>query len=248
MKNTAMRLKGKVALVTGAGRGIGRAVALAFAAEGARVALLARTKSELEDVARAAAAHGVKALAVRCDLTKPGQVKAALAKVKRAFKRVDVLVDNAGVLGPRGLLVKVTDHEFETVLDVNVTGTFRLTRGVLLDFMLPAKRGCVIMVSSTLGRKGRAEWGPYAVSKFGIEALVQVWADEIPGIRFYSLNPLATRTSMRADAFPEEDPATLKSAESVGPAFVELAADSCRIPSGSALTLERATGRLELPA
>ena len=133
------------------------------------------------------------------------------------------------------------------MLASNLDSVFYVTREVLRASMLPRGAGCVINVSSGQGRKASAGWGPYAASKFGLEGLTQAWAEEgrERGVRFYSLNPCATRTAMRAKAFAAEDPASLKAPETVVEAFLALASDDCRVPTGSAVYLDRATGALE---
>ncbi len=237
------RLAGKVALVTGASRGIGRAVALAYGREGATLVLCGRDASELDSCAEAA---GGATLAQACDVTDGREVGALIDAAIGRFGRIDIVVNNAGVLGPHGRLVDVAPVEWERVLATNLTSVFLVTRAVLDAGMLARGQGCVINVSSGAGRRGRAGWGPYAVSKFGVDALTQVWADECKdtGVRFYSLNPGPTRTEMRAEACPDEDPLTVKTADVVAEAFVALADDGCSIAAGAALELERGTGRL----
>ncbi|MBI5200052.1 MAG: SDR family NAD(P)-dependent oxidoreductase [Elusimicrobia bacterium] len=237
----------RTAWVTGAGRGIGRADALAYAREGARLVLVSRTAEELDSAAREAKALGAEVVAEPLDIRNLPGVRALLAKAIKKFGGVDVLVNNAGILGPKGPLVDVDDADWAETLAVNLSATFRLTREVLAASMLPRKTGCVINVSSSVGRRGRAGWGPYAVSKFGVEGMTQVWAEECAGagIRFYTVNPTATRTRMRAEAYPREDPASVKTPEAAARGFVELAAKGCKAPTGSAVELDRGTGRLK---
>lgn len=237
---------GPTAWITGAGRGLGRAVALAFAEAGYRLVLVSRTAPELESAAKEARALGAQALAEALDIRHLPSVQGLLKRALARFGAVDVLVNNAGVLGPRSPLVEVDDSDWAEVLAVNLSAAFRLTREVLKASMLPRGSGCVINVSSSVGRRGRAGWGPYAVSKFGLEGMTQVLAEELAGsgVRVYSVNPGATRTRMRAEACPDEDPATLKTPEAAAAAFVQLASPSCRKPTGSALDLDRRTGRL----
>jgi NAD(P)-dependent dehydrogenase (short-subunit alcohol dehydrogenase family) len=241
------RFEGKAVLITGAGRGIGRALALGFAREGAALLLCSRTPAELEAVAVEAGALGVKVKAERCDVSDAAQAAAFVAAGVKELGRIDVLINNAGILGPIAPLAEVSDADWAAVLGANLSSAFYVTREVLRASMLPRRRGCVINVSSGQGRKASAGWGAYAASKFGLEGLTQAWAQEVreQGIRLYSLNPTATRTTMRAAAMPDEDPATLKAPEKAVPAFLELASDDCRIPAGQALWLDRQTGKLQ---
>ncbi|MBI4347866.1 MAG: SDR family NAD(P)-dependent oxidoreductase [Elusimicrobia bacterium] len=237
----------KTVWVTGAGRGIGRAVSLAFARAGARLVLTSRTPSELAAAAGEARAAGAGVIAAELDVRDLPGTRTLLSTAVKRFGGIDVLVNNASVLGPLSPLVEVGVADWEEVLAINLSAVFRLTREVLAASMLPRKRGCVINLSSSVGRKGRALWGPYAVSKFGLEGMTQVWAEECAasGVRFYAVNPNATRTRMRAEAYPEEDPAALKSPDSVAKALVALADAKCKAPSGAAVELDRETGCLK---
>lgn len=236
------RLVGKTVLITGGGRGIGKAAARAFAEEGAQVAVCGRDPGNLGAVAAELRALGAKVVAESCDVTNEGQVGEFIAAVIKEFGHIDVLVNNAGVLGPMGPLAKASSEGWQATLAANLTGPFLVTREVLRASMLKTQRGVVINVSSGAGRKGTAGWGPYAASKFGLEGLTQVWADETrqTGIRFYTLSPGPTATAMRAAAAPDEDPATIKSPAVAARAFVELALDGCALPTGSVLRLDPA--------
>ncbi|MBI4051877.1 MAG: SDR family NAD(P)-dependent oxidoreductase, partial [Elusimicrobia bacterium] len=146
------------------------------------------------------------------------------------------LINNAGILGTRSSLAEYPDKMWEDVLRINLTGTLTVTKAVLNSAMLPAKRGSIINVSSGVGKTGKPFWGAYAVSKFGLEGLTQVLAVELKehGIRVNAVNPGPTRTQMRANAFPQEDPMTLKPPEIAVPTFVYLASDdSSQITGGS---------------
>jgi NAD(P)-dependent dehydrogenase (short-subunit alcohol dehydrogenase family) len=241
------RFEGKTVLITGAGRGIGRALALGFAREGAALLLCSRTPAELEAVAVEAGALGARVKAERCDVSVSAQVAAFVAAGVEALGGVDVLINNAGILGPIAPLAEVADADWNAVLAANLSSAFYVTREVLRAAMLPRRSGRVINVSSGQGRKASAGWGPYAASKFGLEGLTQAWAQETAesGIRFYSVNPTATRTRMRAEAVPGENPAALKAPEQAVEAFLALAGDDCMIPTGTAVWLDRKTGKLE---
>jgi NAD(P)-dependent dehydrogenase (short-subunit alcohol dehydrogenase family) len=242
------RFQDKTVLITGAGRGIGRALALGFAREGANLVLCSRTKTELNLAAAEAAALGARVRSQTCDVTVPAQVAGLVATGVKEFGRIDVLINNAGILGPIKPLAEVSDADWKAVLAANLDSVFYVTREVLRASMLPRAKGCVINVSSGQGRKASAGWGAYAASKFGLEGLTQVWAAEGKGngVRFYSVNPTATRTRMRAQAVPDEDPASLKAPETTVEAFLTLASDECAVPTGTAVWLNRETGKLEI--
>jgi len=236
------RLREKTVLITGGGRGIGRAAALAFAKEGANVAICGRNAENLGKVAAELRALGAKAVAESCDVSNEGQVADFIAAVIREFDGIDVLVNNAGVLGPLGPLAKAAAADWRATLEANLTGPFLVTREVMRASMLKRGAGVVINVSSGAGRKASAGWGPYAASKFGLEGMTQAWADETKDmkIRFYTLSPGPTATVMRAAAVPSEDPKTVKSPDVAAAAFVELALDGCALPTGSILRLDPA--------
>jgi len=229
----AQRLSGKVALVTGGSRGIGRAVAAAYASEGARVFICARNQ---ESVARAVADirnRGGDADGITGDVANHGDVDRVVRGVIARYGAVDVLVNNASLLGPRLPIADYPLTVWEDVLRVNVTGIFLMTQKVL-GFMIPRRSGSIINVSSGVGRVGRPRWGAYLVSKFGVEGFTQMLAEEVKdlGIRANAINPGPTRTEMRAEAYPEEDPLTLPTPEKIVPVFVYLASDASREVTG----------------
>lgn len=223
----AGRLAGRVALVTGASRGIGRAVALRYAREGADVVLVARTLAGLEEVDDEIRAIGGAATLVPADLTDDTVIDRMGAAVYERWQRLDVLVGNAGVLGVLSPLPHVAPEVWDQVLAVNVTVNWRLIRS--FDPLLRASpAGRAIFVTSGVAR-GRAYWGPYAVSKGALETMVRTYAEEVAksSVRANLINPGPTRTGMRAAAYPGEDPASLKPPEAVTEAFVALAEARC---------------------
>lgn len=234
------RLREKTVLITGAGQGIGKAAAVAFAKEGAQLAICGRNLAALEAVAKELRVFGAEVVAESCDITNEGQVAEFIAVVIKEFGRIDILINNAGVLGPKGPLVAAAADDWRATLEVNLTGPFLMTREVLRASMGKSGRGVVINVSSGQGRRGMADWGPYAASKFGLEGMTQVWADETreTGIRFYTLSPGPTATAMRAAAAPGEDPKTIKGPNVVADAFIALALEGCVFPTGSILRLD----------
>jgi NAD(P)-dependent dehydrogenase (short-subunit alcohol dehydrogenase family) len=230
MTAAAHRLGGRIALITGASRGIGRAVALRFAAEGAHVVLVARTVGGLEEVDDAVKAEGGSATLVPMDLTDFPAIDRLGAAIFERFKRLDVLVGNAGLLGPLSPLGHIQPEVWDRVMALNVTANWRLIRS--LDPLLRiSDAGRAIFVTSGAVARRRAYWGPYVVTKAALEMLAQVYADEVAEtkVRVNLINPGGTRTGMRAEAFPGEDPACIKSPESVTEDFVRLAEPACTL-------------------
>ena len=207
-------LAGRVVLVTGAGDGIGRAAALAYAEHGADVVLLGRTESKLEAVFDLIdAATETRPVVVPADLEHASDDAATILyhAIRREYGRLDGILHNAGLLGPRTTIAEYPVSDWLEVMHVNVNAAFIVTRA-LMPLLHESDDASIVFTSSGVGRRGRAEWGAYAVSKFAVEGLTEVLADETAGtgrIRVNSLNPGATRTGMRAAAYPEEDPETL---------------------------------------
>lgn len=218
------KLTGKVALVTGGSRGIGKAIALAYAREGARVFVCARREADLEQAADEIRAAGGEASWIAADISKTREVKRLMREVRRLYGTVHVLVNNASILGPRETIFRYPLSDWERVLRVNLTALFGVTKEAL-GLMVPQKKGSIINLSSGVGRVGKARWGAYAASKFGVEGFTQVLADEVreQNIRVNAVNPGGTRTEMRAEAYPQEDPRTLPAAGEITGVFVYLA-------------------------
>ena len=220
------KLINNVALITGATRGIGKAVAAAYVREGARVFICARNQQEVAVTVREFRYDSTDAQVDGCagDVGKENDVCRIVDAVIERFQKIDTLVNNASLLGPRVALVEYPFTQWEEVIRVNLHGVFLLSQEVVKR-MIVQRHGSIINVSSGVGRVGRARWGAYAVSKFGLEGLTQVLADEVKefGIRVNSVNPGPTRTEMRAEAYPEEDPLTLPTPEQITPIFVHLA-------------------------
>ncbi|HKY07696.1 MAG TPA: SDR family NAD(P)-dependent oxidoreductase, partial [Candidatus Binatia bacterium] len=170
------------------------------------------------------------------DVGNQQDVDRIVAAMLERYGSVDVLVNNASILGPRDTIANYPPAAWHEVLRINLTGVFLMTRAVL-PTMLKQKAGSIINVTSGVARRGRARWGGYAVSKAGLEALTQVLADEVGegGIRVNCVNPAATRTAMRAQAYPAEDPLTLPAPDEIMPVFVHLASDASASVNGQSL-------------
>lgn len=222
-----MQLKGKIALITGASRGIGAAVAKAYAQQGAHVVLTARTVGGLEEVDDAIhALTGTRATLVPLDVRQGEMIDALGAQLYERFKKIDILVGNAAMLGSLSPVHHASTSEFDDIFKVNVTANFRLIRA--MDPLLRgAAAGRVIMLTSGAAAAPIAYWGPYAASKAALEHLTLTYAAEVKQtpIRVNLLDPGAIRTRMRAQAFPGEDPLSLPTADSITSLFVELAGE-----------------------
>lgn len=232
-------LAGRVILVTGAGDGIGRAVAVAFARHEARVVLLGRTVEKLERVYDEIVAGGSSQPAIYpMDLlgASAPDYEELMQRLATEFGRLDGLLHNAGLLGT---LAPIEHYDLETwakVLHVNLYAPFLLTRACM-PLLKKSTDASVVFTSSNVGRRGRAYWGAYSVSKFALEGMMQTLADEVDPktLRVNSLNPGRVRTAMRAAAYPAEDPRTLLRPEDVvGPYLFLMGADS-RGVNGEAL-------------
>lgn len=234
-------LKDRVILVTGANRGIGAALAKGCAALGANVILQGRDAAALDQVCQEILASGGQAEPLVLDLEQANAAAyAAVAEdLQRRHGRLDGLVHNAGLLGPRVPLEETPAVALAQVLQVNVQAGFALTQA-LLPLLRAAGEASLIFTSSSVGRKGRAGWGAYSVSKFATEGLMQVWAEELAedGIRVNSVNPGGTRTAMRAAAYPEEDPARVPAAEAILPVYLYLLGPASRGTTGQALNAQ----------
>lgn len=238
---TAITLADRVVLVTGAGDGIGKAVALAAAASGAVVILLGRTQRKLEATYDAIVQAGGAQPAIQVlDLAQATlkDYTATADAIAQTYGRLDGLAHIAGKLGSRTPLEHYEAALWSEVLLVNLTAPWLLTQACL-PLLRRAPDPAVVFASSGVGRQGRAHWGAYAVSKFGVEGLVQVWADELcsgsRAVRVNAINPGPVRTAMRLAAYPAEDRSRLATPEQVAPAFVwALSADAAGV-SGQSL-------------
>lgn len=221
-------LKDRLALVTGASRGIGRAVALALAQNGAHVVVAARTIGALEELDDEIRAGGGKATLLQLDLSKGDKIDQLGPTLFQRWGKLDIFIGNAGVLGPLSPLHHVTEDAWNSVIDINLSANWRLIR--TLDPLLKrADAGRAVFVTSGAASGKYAYWGPYAVSKAGLEALVKTYAHELEDtpVRVNLINPGPMRTAMRAKAFPGEDPKTLPAPDELVPLILELASPQC---------------------
>ena len=219
-------LAGRVALVTGASRGLGAAAAARLTAAGAHTVLLARTVGGLEETDDAVRAAGGEATLCPVDLTAPGDLERALAALAARFGRLDILVSCAAALGALGPAHQIADEAWRRVLDTNLTAAMRLIRAS--DPLLRrAPAGRAVFATGYPG--GRAYWGPYAASKAALEALVLAWAAETArtALRVNLVDPGPMRTRLRAAAYPGEDPAALPSPDGAAELILSLVSPDC---------------------
>ncbi|PRY71267.1 YciK family oxidoreductase [Halomonas ventosae] len=230
-------LEGRIILVTGAGDGIGRAAALAFAGHGATVILLGRTISKLEKVYDEIEAAGGPQPAIF-----PLNFEGATLKdyhdmaetLDKEFGRLDGILHNAGILGRITPFEQYNPELWEQVMQVNINGPIWMTQA-LLPLLKSSPDASVVFTSSSVGRRGRAYWGAYAVSKFATEGFVEMLADEVEHLgtlRVNSLNPGATRTAMRKSAYPGENEMTLRAPEEIMPTYLWLMGPDSRGHNG----------------
>ncbi|EIJ43935.1 dehydrogenase of unknown specificity [Beggiatoa alba B18LD] len=236
-------LKNRVILITGAGDGIGRASARTFAQHGATVILLGRTTRKLEAVYDEIEQAGYPQPAIypmNLEGASPKDYEDLVTTLDREFGRLDGLLHNAGLLGALAPIENADINLWYKVIQVNLNAPFLLTRACL-GLLKKSTDASIVFTSSSVGRKGRAYWGAYSASKFAVEGLMQTLADELAAntaIRVNSINPGATRTAMRAAAFPAEDPNTLKTAEEIMSVYLYLmGADSLGV-TGQALNAQ----------
>ncbi|WP_143872456.1 YciK family oxidoreductase [Catenovulum sediminis] len=236
-------LKGKTILVTGAGAGIGKAAALAYAKHGAEVILLGRTTAKLEKVY-----DEIMALSDTYPIAEPAIVPLDLkgaskqnyidmtTTIEQTFGKLDGVLNNAGALGSIMPFEQFPQEMLEEVMQVNVNAQFIMMQA-LIPVLKKADSASIIFTSSSVGRKGRAFWGPYAISKFATEGMMQVLAEEYDNtkMRFNCINPGATATKMRQTAYPAEDQKKLKQPDEIMPVYLYLMSDESQKVNGQSL-------------
>jgi NAD(P)-dependent dehydrogenase (short-subunit alcohol dehydrogenase family) len=228
MTETDPLFKGRIALVTGASRGIGRAVAVALGKAGAHVVAVARTVGGLEELDDDIKKQGGTATLVPLDLKDFAGIDRMAAAIHQRWGRLDVLFGNAGILGTLTPLAHLSPKVWDEIMAINVTANWRLIR----DFdplLRQSDAGRVLMMSSAVARLNRPYWGPYAITKAALEMLTFTYAAECNGtpVKANAYNPGPTRTRMRAEAMPGEDPMTLPTPEEMAPSIMELLSPAC---------------------
>jgi NAD(P)-dependent dehydrogenase (short-subunit alcohol dehydrogenase family) len=242
-----MPLNDKIAVVTGASRGIGRAAAFALAQAGAHVVAVARTEgglTELDDQIRAAT--GQPATLVPMDIAAGDGLDQLGLALHQRFGHVDVLVHAAAVLGPMTPMGHLDPPAWDRTVAVNLTASYRLIRS-MEPLLRASEAGRAIFLTSGRAARPKAFWGPYGVTKAGLEHMVRTWADELEEtkVRAVLLDPNTMRTKMRAEAMPGEDPETVTPPEEIGPLIVELAQADLGLPHANVVFAQwKAAGTL----
>jgi NAD(P)-dependent dehydrogenase (short-subunit alcohol dehydrogenase family) len=224
-----LRLAGRIALVTGASRGIGRAAAKALAVQGAHVVITGRTTGALEELDDEIQAAGGSATILQLDLKRLEKIDQLGPTLYQRWGKLDIVVGNAAFLGPLTPIAHITDDAWTNVMSTNLAANWRLMR--TLDPLLQrSDAGRAIYVTSGAASKSTAYWGLYAASKAALETLVKTYAAEMSTtkVRANLIDPGPTRTAMRAKAYPGEDGNTLPTPDDIAPLFVELALPECQ--------------------
>jgi NAD(P)-dependent dehydrogenase (short-subunit alcohol dehydrogenase family) len=242
-ENSLRRFDGKVAFVTGATRGVGRAIAKALAMQGAHVVVSARTKGALEEFDDEMKALGVQVTLLRLDLKDGAQIDTLGPTLYQRWGRLDIFVGNAGVLGPLTPLGHVSEKDWSETLAVNLTANWRLIR-TLDPILRLSPAGRALFLTSGASHRCRAYWGPYSVSKAGLEALAKTYANETQttNVRVNLLDPGKVRTRMRAKAYPGEDEKTLPPPEALAPLALSLLTEETSA-SGEVFAFDPAAGQ-----
>ncbi|PKQ03992.1 MAG: oxidoreductase [Alphaproteobacteria bacterium HGW-Alphaproteobacteria-11] len=217
------RLQDRIAVITGASRGIGRAVALGMAAEGAHVILVARTVGGLEEVDDEIRKVGGKATLVPLDLTDLAGIDRLGATIFERWGKLDILIANAGSLGTLSPLSHLDPKDWDKTLAINVTANFRMIRS-FEPLLKRSDSGRAVFVTSGAAQKCQPHWGVYSTTKAALDAMVKTWAGELEktSVRVNLLSPGPTRTAMRKKAMPGEDPTTLTRPADLVPLFIEM--------------------------
>lgn len=235
-----MRLSGKTAIVTGSGRGIGKATAIALAKEGCNVVVCSRTAREIENTANEIKKLGSKAISVRADVSNSGDVRNLIKKTIDEFGSIGILVNNAGVAVYKPL-IDTTEKEYDYVMNVNTKGVFLCTKEVL-PHMIKQKSGVIVNISSALGKHGSKDFSAYSASKFGVIGLTESVAAELPsGIKVYAVCPGGVATDMvkqiigRAKFMAARY--LIMKPERIAEKVLELCMPDCMLESGSSVEI-----------
>jgi NAD(P)-dependent dehydrogenase (short-subunit alcohol dehydrogenase family) len=238
LSTTARPFEPLTALLTGASRGLGAALARELAQKGVKVVLVARELAPLEDVAREITEKGGVAHAIAADVGDKGAVHPVAFAAAALVGPIDLLIHNASTLGktPLPILLDTECEDLGRVLEVNLIGPFRLTK-VIAGAMALRRRGVVIHISSDAAVNAYPGWGAYGVSKAALDHLSRTWAAELEGtgVAFYSIDPGEMNTRMHAEAIPDADPSTLADPKAVAARIVALVARAAEVPSGARL-------------
>ena len=239
-------MKNKVVMITGVTQGLGKALTLRFAKEGVKLAVCARRTKELEGVAKEAESLGAEVLAITADVSIPREAEKFVALTLNTFGRIDVLINNASILGPSPmpLLMDYPEDDFAEVIRVNSISPFLMSRRVI-PAMLIQGEGSVINVTSEAGHVGYAGWGAYGISKFAVEGLTQTWADELDGtnIRMNMVDPGEMDTEMHSLAVPDCD-YELAAPEDIVDVFLFLASEESKGVSGQRFQAQEFRGEV----
>lgn len=229
-------LTNRIILVTGANTGIGREAALTYARYGAQLVLLGRNTEQLQQVCDDINAHSPRParwFALDLETATPESCAQLAESISRSVPHLDGVLHNAGLLGEVVPMDRQTPAVWQQVMRVNIDGTFFLTQA-LLPLLLKSACASLVFTTSSVGRKGRAGWGAYSVSKFATEGMMQVLAEEYDSrqLRVNCINPGGTRTRMRASAFPQEDASRLKTPADIMPLYLWLMGDDSKRKTG----------------
>ena len=232
-------LKDKIILITGAGEGIGRAAAISYALHGATVVLHGRTLNKLEviyDEIESLGAPQPAILPLQLSTASSREYEHLVDTLEHQFGRLDGILHNAGILGERVALADYPVDVWDEVMAVNLRAPFILTQ-TLLPLLQKSQSASVVFASSGVGREARAMWGAYSISKVAVEAMNKIFASEnsFANIRYNCINPGATRTAMRAKAYPDEDPKTLPTPDAIMPAYLYLMGDDSLHMNGQSI-------------
>ncbi|HPZ10358.1 MAG TPA: SDR family oxidoreductase [Candidatus Eremiobacteraeota bacterium] len=196
-----MNIKGKVVLITGGARGIGKATAKLFALEGSKIIICSRNKEELDDTCKEILSAGGDCLAIECDIKKSSDVKNLVQKSINKYGHIDILINNAGT-GYYKLLLETTEEEWNETIDTNLKGVFLLCK----ECIPYIKKGIIINISSGAGKKGLPRFSAYCASKFGVIGLTESFVEEFQFIKFYALCPGPVDTKLFRDNFHYSPP------------------------------------------
>ncbi len=224
-------MQDKVIVVTGASQGLGKALSLAFAEASAKLVVNSRSEESITPIAQEAETLGAEVLAVAADVSDGADAQRLIDATVDRFGGIDVLINNAGVLGPRVAIEEYPEDEWRKVIDANLTGPYLVSRAAIPHL---SEGASIINLVSGVSVEGRPEWGAYSVSKFGIEGLTQILAAELQerGVRVNAVDPGGMRTDMRAAAYPDEDPQNRITPEENTAVFLYLTSDESKDVTG----------------